>query len=100
MDPARTSLYRQSDVPEVCDLAWLLSCVTPKGLLNRGHAYKAMRDRNVTTGRPTDDGVNVGVFNYPVLMASDILIHRADWCPSVSTSSNTWRSAGTSGSPD
>ena len=81
LDPDRTTLYRQSDVPEVCELAWLLSCVTPKGLLNRGHAYKAMRDSNVTAGRPADDGVNVGVFNYPVLMASDILIHRADLVP-------------------
>ena len=81
LDPDRTALYLQSDVPEVCELAWLLSCVTPKGLLNRGHAYKAMRDSNVTTGRPADDGVNVGVFNYPVLMASDILIHRADLVP-------------------
>ncbi len=81
LDPQRTVLYVQSDVPEVCELAWLLSCVTGKGVLNRAHAYKAMVDSNAVAGRPADDGINVGVFNYPLLMAADILIHRADLVP-------------------
>jgi tryptophanyl-tRNA synthetase len=73
LDPARTVLWRQSDVPEVCELAWLLSCVTGKGLLERAHAYKAAVDE----GRE----VSMGLFCYPVLMAADILAYDADWVP-------------------
>lgn len=74
LDPDRTVLYRQSDVPEVFELAWLLACSAPKGLLNRAHAYKAVVDDNVEAGRPPDDGVSTGLFTYPVLMAADILL--------------------------
>jgi tryptophanyl-tRNA synthetase len=81
LDPDRSILYRQSDLPEVCELAWVLSCVTAKGLLNRGHAYKTLVDENRRRGRPLDDGVSAGVFNYPLLMAADILIHNADLVP-------------------
>jgi tryptophanyl-tRNA synthetase len=73
LDPTRTLLFRQSDVPEVCELAWLLSTVTPMGLLERAHAYK---DR-VAQGQPADHGL----FAYPVLQAADILLYRADLVP-------------------
>jgi len=81
LDPSQAVLYRQSDLPEVCELAWILACVTPKGLLNRAHAYKAARDANLASGRDADLGVNVGLFNYPVLMAADVLILRANAVP-------------------
>ena len=80
-DADRSVLYRQSDLPEVCELTWILSCVTPKGLLNRAHAYKAAVQDNVGAGRDDDAGVSMGLFDYPLLMAADILIHRADLVP-------------------
>jgi len=73
LDPERTLLFRQSDVPEVCELAWLLSTVTPMGLLERAHAYK---DR-IAQGQAADHGL----FAYPVLQAADILLYRADLVP-------------------
>jgi tryptophanyl-tRNA synthetase len=81
LDPSRVVVYRQSDVPAVFELNWILSCVTPKGLLNRAHAYKAVVDENEAAGRTTDDGVSMGLYNYPVLMAADILIVDADVVP-------------------
>jgi tryptophanyl-tRNA synthetase len=81
LDPERVVLYRQSDVPEVFELTWILSCVTPKGLLNRAHAYKAALDENDRAGRTPDDGVSMGLYNYPVLMAADILIVDAHVVP-------------------
>lgn len=81
LDPEVSVLYRQSDVPQVFELNWILACVTPKGLLNRAHAYKAVADENDEAGRPTDDGVSMGLYNYPVLMAADILIVDADIVP-------------------
>jgi tryptophanyl-tRNA synthetase len=74
LDPERVVFYRQSDVPQTFELAWILSCVTPKGLLNRAHAYKASVDENVAAGRTPDDGISMGLYGYPVLMAADILI--------------------------
>lgn len=73
IDPERATLFRQSDVPEVCELTWLLSTVTPMGLLERAHAYK---DR-VAGGQPADHGL----FAYPVLMAADILLYHSDLVP-------------------
>lgn len=81
LDPERTVLYRQSDVPEICELTWILSCVCQKGLLNRAHAYKAAVQANLAAGRDRDQGVGMGLFNYPILMAADILIHRAGQVP-------------------
>jgi tryptophanyl-tRNA synthetase len=81
LDPSETVVYRQSDVPEVFELAWILSCVTPKGLLNRAHAYKDAVAENEAAGRTPDDGVSMGLFNYPVLMAADIIIVDADVVP-------------------
>ncbi len=81
LDPEQTVMYRQSDVPEVCELAWLLECVTPKGLMNRAHAYKAMVDENRRHDRDPDAGVNMGLYNYPVLMTADILYPGAHVVP-------------------
>jgi tryptophanyl-tRNA synthetase len=81
LDPERTVFYKQSDVPEIFELTWILSCVTGKGLMNRAHAYKAARDRNVAAGEDPDAGINLGLYNYPVLMAADILIMETDLVP-------------------
>lgn len=80
-DAERHHLYRQSDIPEVFELAGILACLTPKGLLNRGHAYKSAIDENRAVGKPDDSGINAGLFNYPVLMAADILLFEADRVP-------------------
>jgi tryptophanyl-tRNA synthetase len=81
LDPERTVLYRQSDVPEICELTWILSCLCQKGLLNRAHAYKAAVQENMAAGRDPDHAIGMGLFSYPVLMAADILIHRAELVP-------------------
>jgi tryptophanyl-tRNA synthetase len=81
LDTSRATMYRQSDVPETFELAWLLSCVTAKGLMNRAHAYKAAKDKNAQAGRDDDFGVNMGLYNYPVLMAADILLMGSDVVP-------------------
>ena len=80
LDPDRTVFYRQSDVPETFELQWVLSCVTPKGMMNRAHAYKAAVEA-APDPETADAGVNMGLFNYPVLMAADILIMDADVVP-------------------
>ena len=74
LDPEKVVFFRQSDVPEVFELTWILSCLTAKGLLNRAHAYKAAVDENIRQGRSEDDNINAGLYNYPVLMAADILL--------------------------
>ena len=81
LDTERTVLYRQSDLPEVCELTWILGCTCPKGVLNRAHAYKAATADNLAHGRDADHSVGMGLFNYPVLMAADILIHDAEAVP-------------------
>ncbi|WOO34008.1 tryptophan--tRNA ligase [Diaphorobacter limosus] len=81
LDPEQVTFYRQSDVPEIPELHWLLTCVTGKGLLNRAHAYKAVQDKNAEAGREADDGVSAGLFMYPVLMAADILAFNAHKVP-------------------
>ncbi|WP_027995628.1 tryptophan--tRNA ligase [Simplicispira psychrophila] len=81
LDPERVAFYRQSDIPEIPELTWLLTCVTGKGLLNRAHAYKASQDKNQAAGRDGDDGVTAGLFMYPVLMAADILLFKAHQVP-------------------
>jgi tryptophanyl-tRNA synthetase len=81
LDPGRTALYRQSDVPETFELATVLSAVAPKGAMNRAHAYKAAVAANEAAGRPADDGVNMGLYTYPVLMAADILLVSGDRVP-------------------
>ena len=81
LNPDEAVLYRQSDIPEVFELAWVLSCFTAKGLLNRSHAYKAIVDDNVAEGREGDKNINVGLFTYPVLMAADILLFGTHFVP-------------------
>jgi tryptophanyl-tRNA synthetase len=81
LDTSRVTFYRQSDVPEIPELCWLLTCITPKGLMNRAHAYKASVDQNTAKGVEPDDGVNMGLFSYPILMAADILMFNAHKVP-------------------
>lgn len=81
LDPQKSTLYRQSDIPEVFELSWILSCVTAKGLLNRGHAYKSAVEANRAAGRLDDYDVNLGTYNYPMLMTADILLLDADVVP-------------------
>ena len=81
LDADRVTFYRQSDIPEIPELTWLLTCVAGKGLLNRAHAYKASVDRNVEQGEDPDAGVTMGLFSYPVLMAADILMFNAHKVP-------------------
>lgn len=82
LDPARAVIYRQSDLPEVMELFWILTCHIPKGDLNRAHAYKAARDENESHGKEDlDHGINAGLFLYPVLMAADIMLFDADLVP-------------------
>lgn len=81
LNPEHVTFYRQSDIPEIPELNWLLSCVTGKGLLNRAHAYKASQDKNTEAGREADDGVTAGLFMYPVLMSADILMFKAHKVP-------------------
>ncbi len=81
LDPERVTFYRQSDIPEIPELCWLLTCVTGKGVLNRAHAYKASVDKNTATGHDADTDVTAGLFMYPVLMAADILLFKAHKVP-------------------
>ena len=81
LDVNKATFYRQSDIPEIPELCWLLTCVAGKGLLNRAHAYKASVDKNVEAGEDPDAGVTMGLFSYPVLMAADILMFNAHKVP-------------------
>jgi tryptophanyl-tRNA synthetase len=81
LDADRVTFYRQSDIPEIPELTWLLTCVASKGLLNRAHAYKASVDKNVELGEDPDAGITMGLFSYPVLMAADILMFNAHKVP-------------------
>ncbi len=81
LNPDTTTLYKQSDIPEILELNWILSCFSSKGLLNRAHAYKAKLAQNEQAGKDPDYGVNMGLYNYPVLMAADILFIGSDVVP-------------------
>ncbi len=81
LDPERVTFYRQSDIPEIPELTWFLTCVTGKGILNRAHAYKAALDRNAAAGVDPDTDVTAGLFMYPVLMGADILMFNAHQVP-------------------
>jgi len=81
LDPERVVFYRQSDIPEIPELTWLLTCVTSKGQMNRAHAYKASVDANLAAGEDADAGVTMGLYSYPILMAADILIFNAHRVP-------------------
>lgn len=75
-DPDKTIIYKQSDIPELFELYWILSCLTPKGLLNRAHSYKAHIQE-----KKDDSHISMGVFSYPVLMAADILLFQSHFVP-------------------
>ena len=81
LDPEQSHFYRQSDIPEVHELTWILNCSAAKGLLNRAHAYKAIVAENTQSGSDDDKAINMGLFSYPVLMAADILLFEATHVP-------------------
>ncbi len=82
LDTDKSYFYRQSDIPEITELTWLLTCMTAKGLMNRAHAYKAAVAENEVRGaRDPDQGITMGLFSYPVLMAADILLFNAHEIP-------------------
>jgi tryptophanyl-tRNA synthetase len=81
LDPEKVTFYRQSDIPEIPELTWFLTCVTGKGVLNRAHAYKAAVDKNNLAGHDPDSDVTAGLFMYPVLMGADILMFKAHKVP-------------------
>ncbi len=81
LDTERATFYRQSDIVEIPELTWLLTCVASKGLMNRSHAYKAATDVNAAAGEEPDAGITMGLFSYPILMAADILMFNAHRVP-------------------
>ena len=82
LDPNNVMLYRQSDIPEIPELAWILHCATAKGLMNRAHAYKAaVAENEATPGRDPDQAVMMNLYSYPILMAADILMFKATKVP-------------------
>ena len=82
LNPEKTFFYRQSDIPEILELNWILNSVTAKGLMNRAHAYKsAVDDNQVKENTDFDKGINMSLFSYPILMAADILMLKATHVP-------------------
>ncbi|MBX2807199.1 MAG: tryptophan--tRNA ligase [Cellvibrionaceae bacterium] len=81
LDPDKVVFYRQSDIPEISELCWLLTCMAAKGLMNRAHAYKAAVQANEDAGEDPDHGIAMGLYSYPVLMAADILLFNASCVP-------------------
>jgi tryptophanyl-tRNA synthetase len=81
LDTERAVFYRQSDIPEILELTWILTCSTAKGLMNRAHAYKAAVQENLDAGEDPDYAITMGLFCYPVLMAADILMFNSTHVP-------------------
>jgi tryptophanyl-tRNA synthetase len=81
LDTETAVFYRQSDVPEILELTWILTCSTAKGLMNRAHAYKAAVQENIDANEDPDFALNMGLFSYPVLMAADILMFNSSHVP-------------------
>ena len=81
LDTDKTVFYRQSDIPQITELTWVLCCNAAKGLMNRAHAYKAAVQANEEAGADPDFAVTMGLFSYPVLMAADILMFNAGKIP-------------------
>ena len=81
LDTDKVTFYRQSDIPEITELTWFLTCMTAKGLMNRAHAYKAAVQANEEAGEDADFSINMGLFSYPILMAADILMFNAHQIP-------------------
>ncbi len=81
LDTEKVTFYRQSDIPEISELTWLLTCMTAKGLMNRAHAYKGAVQANIDAGEDEDTAISMGLFSYPILMAADILMFNAHKIP-------------------
>lgn len=81
LDPNKVVFYKQSDIPEDLELGWILCNLTPKGLMNRAHAYKACVEKNEANGLDRDAGVNMGLYNYPILMTADIVLFDSNKVP-------------------
>ena len=81
LDPQKVFFFRQSEVPEIFEFTWIINCFASKGLLNRAHAYKAAVEINTKAGKPPDADINAGLYNYPVLMAADILLYGSHVVP-------------------
>lgn len=82
LDTDHVTFYRQSDIPEIMELTWMLTCLTAKGLMNRAHAYKGVVQENIENqASDPDKGINMGLFNYPILMSADILMFKATHVP-------------------
>lgn len=81
LDPDRVTFYRQSDIPEISELSWILTTITAKGLMNRAHAYKAAVQENEAENVDADKGVEMGLFAYPILMTADILMFNGEKIP-------------------
>ncbi len=82
LDVENVIFYAQTDIPEILELTWMLTCVTAKGLMNRAHAYKAAVAENMADpDKDPDKGVTMGLFSYPILMAADILMFKANKVP-------------------
>ena len=82
LEPEKVVFYRQSDIPEIMELTWILTCMTAKGLMNRAHAFKAAVQENEQKGnKDPEEGITMGLFSYPILMAADILMFKANKIP-------------------
>lgn len=81
LNPNKSIFYRQSDIPEITEITTILYAYTPKGFMNKAHAYKAAVDKNRENNKPDDDGINMGLYTYPTLMAADILAYDTDIVP-------------------
>ncbi len=81
LDPEESCFYKQSDVPEIFELNWILSCFTPKGFMNRAHSYKDKVAKNLSDGLDTDENINMGLYSYPCLMDADILMFKSNVVP-------------------
>ncbi len=81
LDTDVATFYRQSDIPEVSELTWILTCSTAKGLMNRAHAYKSRVQENLDSGEDPDRGIRMGLFSYPILQTADILMFNANEVP-------------------
>lgn len=81
LNPEEGLFYKQSDIPEIFELSWVLSCFTPKGFMNRAHSYKDKVAKNQAEGIDEDSNINMGLYSYPCLMDADILMFKADIVP-------------------
>lgn len=81
LNPEESFFYKQSDIPEIFELNWILSCFTPKGFMNRAHSYKDKTAKNLAEGLDCDEGINMGLYGYPCLMNADILLFGSSVVP-------------------